>query len=124
MGTVVFILGLSILLIFSIIINNTSDFAKKFKLKNYKHRIIEVKKQNGSSVFKIQQQNRIFKNWHNCYRYSAYFTNDFTFDTFNEAKNKLQSLINEYEDSIIRKEGEKVIDIVVVASTEIIEKEK
>lgn len=94
------------------------DFFDRHKIKPLyrKQRIIELTTAGGKKIFVIQQQHKILKNWYNTYEYSSFKT--LNFNTFNEAKNKLEKLIKEKQEYNLKQNNNKIVDKKVVAITE------
>lgn len=55
-------------------------------------------------------------NWYNTYEYNG--SNSLTFDTFNEAKNKLEQIIKDKQEYNLKQNNNKIVDKKVVAITE------
>lgn len=81
-----------------------------------KQRIIEFTTAGGKKMYVIQQQHKIFMNWYNTYEYNG--SNSLTFDTFNEAKNKLEQIIKDKQEYNLKQNNNKIVDKKVVAITE------
>lgn len=98
---------------------------KEFIIRNRKHRILEIKKNNGEVKYHIQQQNKIFKTWHQAENierdhYSSTKIEKLIYSTKEHASKILQEKIDEYYKTLETEEGDKIASKKVIAVTEII----
>lgn len=85
-------------------------------VKNRKHRIIQVTKQNGKSDFYIQQFSNIYRKWYKTLDPTSFDV--LVYNSSDGAKTSLQFHINKYQKQKDEISGEKIVEIKTIAITE------